>query len=191
MFERYTEKARRLIFFGRYEASRFGSKLIEPEHLLLGMLRERRKLLGIVDALAVKKEIESKLTVAEERISTSVDLPLSDQSKRILAYGAEEAERLEHKPIGTDHLLMGMLREPSMAREVLENHGIDLEQLRKEMLLQRALDGEPANGKLTAQIVQTQFTEDLAAINTRLAHLETEMDGLNAKLDKILGVLGL
>lgn len=190
MFERYTEKARRVIFFGRYEASQVGSKLIEPEHLLLGLLRERKNLLGIADTDAVKKEIESKMPVAGKPISTSVDLPLSSESKRVLTYAAEEAEDLSHKPIGTDHIVLGLLRDSSPAKEVLENHGLGLAQLRAEMQLMKTLDGQPANGKFTTQIVESQFTQDLAAINTRIAHLQTEMREMNAKLDKILERLG-
>ena len=98
MFERYTEKARRVIFFARYEASQFGSPYIETEHLLLGLLREDKQLANrflrshaAVDS--IRKQIEGHTTV-REKVSTSVDLPLSHECKRVLAYGAEEAERL-------------------------------------------------------------------------------------------------
>ena len=95
MFERYTEKARRGIFFARYEASQFGSPYIETEHLLLGLLREDKAMtnrilraLGAVDS--IRREIEKNTTV-REKTSTSVDLPLSNEAKRVLAYAAEEA----------------------------------------------------------------------------------------------------
>jgi ATP-dependent Clp protease ATP-binding subunit ClpC len=115
MFERYTEKARRVIFFARYEASQYGSPYIESEHLLLGILREdksltNRFLRSHASVESIRKQIESQTTV-REKVSTSVDLPLSDESKRVLAYAAEEAERLGHKHIGTEHLLLGLLRE--------------------------------------------------------------------------------
>ena len=106
MFERYTEKARRVIFFARYEASQFGSPYIETEHLLLGLLREDKALANrflrshaAVDS--IRKQIEGHATI-REKVSTSVDLPLSHECKRVLAYGAEEAERLNHKHIGTE-----------------------------------------------------------------------------------------
>jgi ATP-dependent Clp protease ATP-binding subunit ClpC len=81
MFERYTEKARRTIFFGRCEASQFGSPYIESEHLLLGLLREDK---GLADTFlsshgaveSVRKQVEER-TVIREKVSTSVDLPLS------------------------------------------------------------------------------------------------------------------
>ena len=115
MFERYTENARRVIFHARYEASQFGSPYIETEHLLLGAIRDK----SLVHQLFRKQpaaiaEIRNKIesvTVVRERISTSVDLPLSNECMRILAYAAEEAERAADRHIGTEHLLAGMLRE--------------------------------------------------------------------------------
>ena len=86
MFERYTEKARRVIFFARYEASQFGSPYIETEHLLLGLLREDKALANrflrshaAVDS--IRKQIEGHATI-REKVSTSVDLPLSHECKR-------------------------------------------------------------------------------------------------------------
>src|SRR5213075_2093679 len=115
MFERYTEKARRAIFFARYEASQYGSPYIETEHLLLGLLREdkaltNRFLRSHASVESIRKQIEGHTTI-REKVSTSVDLPLSNECKRVLAYAAEEAERLSHKHIGTEHLLLGLLRE--------------------------------------------------------------------------------
>lgn len=104
MFERYTEKARRVIFFARYEASQFGSPFIESEHLLLGLMREDKKLVSrFLRSLkndSIRKQIEMHVAI-REKIATSVDLPLSDECKRILAFAAEEAERLGNKHIGT------------------------------------------------------------------------------------------
>ncbi len=112
MFERYTEKARRVIFFARYEASQFGSPYIETEHLLLGLLREDKALTNNflrshASVESIRKQIEGHTTI-REKVSTSVDLPLSNECKRVLAYAAEEAERLSHKHIGTEHLLLGL-----------------------------------------------------------------------------------
>src|ERR1700685_2706140 len=128
MFERYTEKARRVIFFARYEASQFGSPYIETEHLLLGLLREDKTLANRFQRShaaveSIRKQIEGHTTIREKG-STSVDLPLSHECKRVLAYGPEEAERLSHKHIGTEHLLLGLLREEkSFAAEILHERG--------------------------------------------------------------------
>src|ERR1035441_8032903 len=87
MFERYTEKARRVIFFARYEASQFGSPYIETEHLLLGLLREdnpmvSRHLRSHAAVESIRKQIEGHTTI-REKVSTSVDLPLSNECKRV------------------------------------------------------------------------------------------------------------
>ena len=90
MFERYTEKARRTIFFGRYEASQFGSPYIESEHLLLGLLREDKSLANTFLRLrshgaveAIRKQIEGQ-TVIREKVSNTLDLPLSNECRRFL-----------------------------------------------------------------------------------------------------------
>lgn len=137
MFERYTEKARRVIFFSRYEASQFGSPYIEAEHLLLGLLREDKifavRHMTPTQMDAIRHEIESH-TVIREKVSTSVDLPLSNESKRILAYAAEEAELAGHKHIGTEHLAAGILREEGcFASVLLRAHGVELKTIREEM----------------------------------------------------------
>src|SRR5579864_5267208 len=107
MFERYTEKARRVIFFARYEASQFGSPYIETEHILLGLLRENRALvarvLPSINYNSARDQIGANSPIAQ-KTSVSVDLPVSNESKRVLAYAAEEAERLGHRHIGSEHL---------------------------------------------------------------------------------------
>ncbi len=136
MFERYAEKARRVIFFARYEASQLGSPYIQPEHLLLGLLREDRDLalqfLPVYAASeAIRKQIEARIT-KHEKISTSVDLPLDAGSKTILAFAAEEAP--VSGEIGTAHLLIGVLRlETSFAAEILVNNGLSVEKVRQEL----------------------------------------------------------
>src|SRR5437899_10975142 len=111
MFERYTEKARRTIFFGRYEASQFGSPYIESEHLLLGLLREDKSLaftfLRSHDTVeSIRRQVEEH-TVIREKVSTSVDLPLRSECKNMLAYATAEADKLSHKFVGTGHLFSG------------------------------------------------------------------------------------
>ena len=139
MFERYTEKARRVIFFARYEASQFGSPYIETEHLLLGLLREdkaltNRFLRSHASVDSIRKQIEGHTTI-REKVSTSVDLPLSNECKRVLAYAAEEAERLSHKHIGTEHLLLGLLREEKcFAAEILHERGLRIATVREELV---------------------------------------------------------
>ena len=106
MFERYTEKARRVIFFARYEASQYGSMTIETEHLLLGLFREdhtlaRRFLVKRGGSESLRDQIEARITRGE-RISTSVEVLSAWSAKRVLNMAAEEAERLGQKHVGTE-----------------------------------------------------------------------------------------
>ena len=149
MFERYTEKARRVVFFARYEASQFGSPYIETEHLLLGLLREdkaltNRLLRSHASVEIIRRQIEGHTTI-REKVSTSVDLPLSNEGKRVLAYAADEAERLSHKHIGTEHLLLGLLREEKcFAAEILHQRGLRLHTLREELARTSQEKSQPA-----------------------------------------------
>ena len=138
MFERYTEKARRVIFFARYEASQYGSPHIETEHLLLGLIREDQPLvrmfLGQGDIQAgIRAEIERHIT-RRERISTSVEMPLSDDCKKALNLAAEESERLGQRHIGTEHILLGILGvERSLAARLLQARGLKAADLRVQL----------------------------------------------------------
>ena len=137
MFERYTEKARRTIFFARYEASQFGADCVETEHLLLGLLREDKALTNSLSINSIKyiHQRVRPVTPVREKISTSVDLPLSHESKRVLAYSAEEAERLgRQSKIGPEHMLLGLLREEKcLAASLLQERGLSIVRVRAEL----------------------------------------------------------
>jgi hypothetical protein len=138
MFERFTEKARRVIFFARFEASQYGSPYIETEYLLLGLLREDPALLSrfvgsSTIAVDIRTEIERQIP-RRERISTSVEMPLTDECKKVLTFAGEEADRLRHRHVGTEHLLVGMLRvEGSLAARLLRERGLKPEAIREEL----------------------------------------------------------
>src|SRR5215204_62804 len=140
MFERYTERARRVLFFARYEASQLGSISIETEHLLLGLIREGKGLTSRIFARShlslesIRKEIEGR-TVFREKVSTSVEIPFSAETKRVLQAAAEEADRLLHNYIGTEHLLLGILREErSVAATILMEKGMRLNAVREDIV---------------------------------------------------------
>jgi uncharacterized protein YbbC (DUF1343 family) len=139
MFERYTENARRVIFFARYEASLAGAQMIEPAHILLGMLREDKMLLKRFlpapdDVAAALRDELTRRVAVREQISTSAELPLAPEAKRVLVYAHEEGSTLGHRHIGTEHLLMGLLREEdSVAAEALNRQGLSLDAIRKEV----------------------------------------------------------
>ena len=135
MFERYSEKARRVIFFARYEASKFGSPAIDTEHLLLGLLRESKDLLlslaPSADAETIREQIRLRVSVRGE-VPTSVELPFSESSKGVLNFAIEEADRLGSKTISVQHLLLGLMREENcLAQRILAELGVTLEAARQ------------------------------------------------------------
>src|SRR2546422_587554 len=190
MFERYTEKARRVIFFARYEASQFGSPYIETEHLLLGLLREdkaltNRFLRSHASVESIRKQIEGHTTI-REKVSTSVDLPLSNECKRVLAYAAEEAERLSHKHIGTEHLLLGLLREEKcFAAEILHERGLRLSTIREELARSSQEKAQPQRQRESSLL--SEFSRDLtqAAMDSQLDPLV----GREGELERVVQIL--
>jgi ATP-dependent Clp protease ATP-binding subunit ClpC len=188
MFERYTE--RRVIFFARYEASQFGSTTIETEHLLLGLIREDKNLTNRFlrnqsSIESIRKEIEGRTTI-REKVSTSIDLPLSNECKRILAYAAEEAERLNHRHIGTEHLLLGILREEKcVAGEILYERGLRLNAIREE--LARSVVDRQTLVKPKETPLLSEFSRDLtqAAVDGVLDPLV----GRSNEIDRVIQIL--
>jgi ATP-dependent Clp protease ATP-binding subunit ClpC len=191
MFERYTEKARRVIFFARYEASQFGASQIEAEHILLGLMREDKTLTNrffhraSATVEAIRKEVENR-AILRDRISTSVDLPLSVEAKRVLAFAAEESERLGHRHIGTEHLLLGLLREEhSIAAEILYERGLRLSDVRGDLMRQSGAERNAAARKETPHLYE--FSRDLTE-----AALENKLDplvGREHEIDRVVQIL--
>ena len=166
MFERYTEKARRVIFFARYEASHYGSTEIDTEHLLLGLMRENKALyrwLPKTDLQTIRQRIDEH-SPKQPSIPTNVDLPLSSDGKRVLKHAADEADRLSHRHIGTEHLLLGLLDEEGcFAAMLLRDGGADAESIRLqvgEMAKQQSAPrihksiGGPGYGTASAEAVE-------------------------------------
>ncbi|MEY4166220.1 MAG: hypothetical protein RIR52_44 [Acidobacteriota bacterium] len=187
MFERYTEKARRVIFFARYEASQFGASQIESEHILLGLIREDKGLTNRFFHRAqanielIRKEIEGR-TVLRDRLTTNIDLPLSVEAKRVLAFATEESERLGNRHIGTEHLLLGLLREEnSIAAEILYDRGLRITDIRQELMRQSNVE-RPSGRKDTPHLAE--FCQDLTE-----AALEGKLDPLVGRQDEIERVL--
>jgi ATP-dependent Clp protease ATP-binding subunit ClpC len=141
MFERYTEKARRAVFFARYEALQYGSQVISPEHILLGLMRGDKTISvrffpfrSNMSVEAIRREVEERI-VLRERMPQSAELHLAPETKRILVYAKEESERLQSRYIGTEHLLLGLMREErSIASEILFDHGLRLQSVREDLM---------------------------------------------------------
>ncbi len=130
VFDRYTEKARRAVFFARYEAGHLGSASIEPEHMLLGLMRDAAAPLAQIPQ-KVRDEIRAEIEAAAPRgtaIPDAADLPLSSPLKRALVRGAREAERSGRKHVDVEHLLFGLLaKDDSSVPRILRRHGINRE----------------------------------------------------------------
>lgn len=140
MFERYTEAARRTLFFARYEASLLGGGTIEPEHLLLGLIRDHKG--AVSEALAVagfsntdaRAQIEAHVGVRQRIEPLSVEIPFSDATKRILRYAMEQADALKHRDISREHLLLGILTDgSSFAARMLNTHGVTVDSFRDRL----------------------------------------------------------
>ena len=191
MFERYTERARRVLFFARYEASQLGSISIETEHLLLGLIREGKGLTSRIFARShlslesIRKDVEGR-TVLREKVSTSVDIPFSTETKRVLQHAAEEADRLLHNYVGTEHLLIGILREErSVAASILFEKGMRLNSVRGDVV--QLLSEKTTLTRVKETPLLAEFSRDLteAAVKNQLDPLV----GRQTELERVQQVL--
>ncbi len=155
MFERYNERSRRVIFFARYEALQYGSPVISPEHILLGLMREDKSIAArffphrnSLSVDAIRKEVEDRI-VLRDRIPQSAELHLAPETKRILFYANEESRQLKNRHIGPEHLLMGIMREESsIAAEILFGFGLRINDAREAVAKQTGfLRNEPLKKK--------------------------------------------
>ncbi|ANM31961.1 Clp protease ClpX [Acidobacteria bacterium Mor1] len=191
MFEKFTEKAKRILFLARYEASQQGSKVIGTEHLLLGLLKEgeetTRELFDRANVSMdfLQAELE-KRGPAREKLSTSVEIPFSDETKKVLQYAEEEAERLMHPHIGTEHVLLGLLRlEESVAGRLLAERGMRLFAVREDAVniyKRRAL---PRKKKETPFL--NEFSRDLSELAERKVF--DPLIGRESELERVIQVL--
>jgi ATP-dependent Clp protease ATP-binding subunit ClpC len=191
MFERYTERARRVLFFARYEASQLGSISIETEHLLLGLIREGKGLTSRIFARShlslenIRKDIEGR-TVFREKVSTSVEIPFSAETKRVLQYAAEEADRLLHNYIGTEHLLLGILREErSVAATILMEKGMRLHQVREDIV--QLLNEKTSLTRVKETPLLAEFSRDLT--EAAMKNLLDPLVGRDYELERVQQVL--
>ena len=195
MFERYAEAARRVLFFSRYETSQLGRVSIETEHILLGLLRDRQGLTQTIFTRAkisydeVEAEIRARGGV-RERTPTSVEIPFSTATQRVLQYSAEEADRLRHSYIGTEHLLLGLLREePSVEAAILARHGLTLESTR-EAIRQLLTEGTQPSWTGTGdqidaikQAIHGLAHQSSANVDDLVARIVRDLDELKGRLN--------
>ncbi len=192
MFEKFTEKAKRVLFLARYEASQAGSKVIGTEHILLGLLKEGEE---ITRELFSRANISVELLQAEleqkgpsrEKVSSSVEIPFSEETKRVLAYAEEEAERLLHPYIGTEHILLGLLRvEDSAAGHLLAERGMRLYSVREDALNMAKRKPLPNKKKKETPFLN-EFSRDLTEMAMR--GVFDPLIGREDELERVVQVL--
>jgi uncharacterized protein (TIGR03435 family) len=152
MFERYTEQARRTLFFARYEAFQAASAFIETEHILLGLFRDdqspamRALARARVSLETIRQEIESHTARRVGTPSaTAEDLPFSEETESVLHYAEQEAERLLHHHVGPEHLLLGLFREErGLAATILKEYGLHLATVRDDIVQMSSSTATPA-----------------------------------------------
>jgi len=139
MWQRFTEPARRVVFFAQQEASRLGQNHVSTEHLLLGLIRDNSTVaISALDRIGVSREnirraIERQVARGDGRLGQ--DMLLAPRAKRVIDRAYDEARLLNNNYIGTEHLLLGLIREDEgLAGRVLRGLGVDLERTRHEVI---------------------------------------------------------
>ncbi|HLV81089.1 MAG TPA: ATP-dependent Clp protease ATP-binding subunit [Chthonomonadaceae bacterium] len=184
MWQRFTERARRVVFFAQEEAGRLGENYVSTEHLLLGLVRENDSVAArILDRMGVslgriRSEIERQVTRGDGRLGQ--DMQLTPRAKRVIDLAYDEARQLGNNYIGTEHLLLGLIREgEGLAGRVLAKLGVELERTRREvMALQDNDSGMPASQKAPSRS-RTPTLDEFGRDLTDLAR--------NEKLDPVVG----
>jgi ATP-dependent Clp protease ATP-binding subunit ClpA len=140
MYERFTDRARNVLLLADREARRFGHQYVGTEHILLGLIRERSGVAGNVlknldlDLSKVRKEVE-EIICRGPPLEPWETTPHTPRAKKVVEFSIEEAHDLNHNYVGTEHLLLGLLREQEgVAAQVLMNLGLTLKDVRNEVL---------------------------------------------------------
>ncbi len=192
MFDRFTDRARKVMGLARQEAQRFNHDYIGTEHILLGLIQEGSGVAADVlknldvDPKKIRQEIE-KLVSHGTTMVTMGQLPFTPRAKKVLELALEEASNLGHNYIGTEHLLLGLIREQEgIAAQVLTNLSVRLEDVREEVLEllgAEVAQGEDEDGEPAAAQASTKSKSPaLDAFGRDLTELATE-----GKLDPVIG----
>lgn len=151
MWQRFTERARKVVFYAQEEAQKFGEGYVSTEHLLLGLVRESDSVASrVLEKLGVglgriRTEVEKQLPRGDAR--PSQDMTLTPRAKRVIDLAYDEARNLNNNYIGTEHLLLGLIREgDGLAGRVLAKLGVDLERARKEVMALQDTDTQTMSG---------------------------------------------
>ncbi len=186
MWQRFTERARKVVFYAQEEAGRLGENYVSTEHLLLGLVRENDSVAArILDRIGVslgriRSEIERQVARGDGRLGQ--DMQLTPRAKRVIDLAYDEARQLNNNYIGTEHLLLGLIREgEGLAGRVLSKLGVDLDRTRREVLHLQEGGGEGGAASSKGQPAKTR-TPTLDEFGRDLTELAR-----NEKLDPVIG----
>jgi ATP-dependent Clp protease ATP-binding subunit ClpC len=187
MWQRFTERARKVVFYAQEEAGRLGENYVSTEHLLLGLVRENDSVAArILDRIGVslgriRSEIERQVARGDGRLGQ--DMQLTPRAKRVIDLAYDEARQLNNNYIGTEHLLLGLIREgEGLAGRVLSKLGVDLDRTRREVMHLQEGGGEggaATGGNRQATKTRTPTLDEFGRDLTEMAR--------NEKLDPVIG----
>ena len=198
MFNKFTERARKVILLAKEEAKRFNHDYIGTEHILLGLIREGE---GVAAAVLqklglspekIRLEVE-KLVQSGPSTMVSGDIPFTPKAKKVIELAMEEARSLGHNYIGTEHLLLGLIREgEGVASQVLMNLGLDLNRVRSEVITLLGSSSPAPTGSGTGSRTKTPALDAFGRDLTQLAR-EDKLDpviGRAEEIERVIQILG-
>ena len=196
MFERFTEKAIKVIMLAQEEARRLGHNFVGTEQILLGLIGEGTgigpKVLKSMGVNLKDARVEVEKIIGRGSGFVAVEIPFTPRAKRVLELSLEEARQLGHNYIGTEHLLLGLIREgEGVAARVLENLSVDLSKVRSQIIRSLGENTEVASGSSAAR----SKTPTLAEFGTDLTKKATEgrldpVVGRAKEIERVIQILG-
>ncbi len=198
MFERFTEKAIKVIMLAQEEARRLGHNFVGTEQILLGLIGEgtgvAAKVLKSLGVNLKDSRIEVEKIIGRGSGFVAVEIPFTPRAKRVLELSLEEARQLGHNYIGTEHLLLGLIREgEGVAARVLENLNIDLTKVRTQVIRMLGETAEVGTGASTTKgNLKTATLDEFGTNLTKLAS-EAKLDpvvGRHSEIDRVVQILG-
>jgi len=197
MFERFTEKAIKVIMLAQEEARRLGHNFVGTEQILLGLIGEgtgvAAKVLKSMGVNLKDARVEVEKIIGRGSGFVAVEIPFTPRAKRVLELSLEEARQLGHNYIGTEHLLLGLIREgEGVAARVLENLGVDLAKVRTQVIRMLGETAEVAAGGGSKGSTKTPTLDEFGSNLTQLA-AESKLDpvvGRQSEIDRVIQILG-
>jgi len=201
MWQRFTERARKVVFYAQEEAQKFGEGYVSTEHLLLGLVRESDSVAArVLEKLGVslnriRAEVEKQLPRGDAR--PSQDMTLTPRAKRVIDLAYDEARNLNNNYIGTEHLLLGLIREgDGLAGRVLAKLGVELEKARKEVMALQDNETQTKSGGRSPSTTpggttKTQTLDEFGRDLTELAR-EGRLDpvvGRQSEIERVMQIL--